>query len=132
MSIIRTGLILGATVMFLPVEERKQSQLANTASLTAQQTASFCERNPSTCATGSELWTLFLRKAEFGVELGAKLVREQLLSGAAPLRSGAPAASAPVETSVQAHAPAAAVVQAQQPRLERRATSQPDQAPRWR
>lgn len=79
MSIMRMGILLAAAVMMLPVEEKKQAQLASTASLTAERTATFCERNPTTCTTGQDMWALFLRKAEFGMELASKLVREQFL-----------------------------------------------------
>ncbi len=130
MSIIRAGFVLAAAVMLLPVEEKKQAQLASTASLTAERTASFCERNPSTCATGNDLWALFLRKAEFGVELGAKLLREQLLRGTAEPQ--AIPASAPAE----ARAPAAVPALPQQARVEpvqQRRTAYPmDHPPKWR
>ena len=78
MSIIKTGLLLAVVVMLLPVDERKQVELAGTVSSAAEQTAGFCDRNPSTCGAGRELWALFVRKAEYAMELGAKLLREQL------------------------------------------------------
>src|SRR5262245_50006534 len=99
MSLIRTGILLAVGVMLLPVEERKQAQFTSAASRAVEETATFCERNPSTCAAGSELWALFLRKAEFGLELGARLVREQLF--------GAPATGAQTAERRQArHEPA--------------------------
>lgn len=78
MSLIRTGLVLAAVIMVLPTEEKKQAELTSAAARGAEQTATFCERNPSTCGAGRELWALFLRKAEFGMELAAGLVRDQL------------------------------------------------------
>lgn len=81
MSIIKTGIILAIAVMLLPADERKQTELAGMASQTAERTVTFCQRNPSTCAAGAEMWQLFLRKAEFGMELAAGLVREQLGRG---------------------------------------------------
>ncbi len=80
MSILRTGIILAGAIMLLPVDDRKQSEFTAAASSSAERTASFCSRNPSTCDAGRDLWALFVRKAEYGVELGARLVREQLLA----------------------------------------------------
>ena len=87
MSLLRTGILLAVGVMLLPVEDRKQVELTQTARRAAEETATFCQRNPSTCAAGSEIWALFLRKAEFGLELGARLLREQL-TGALATESG--------------------------------------------
>jgi hypothetical protein len=89
MSLLRTGILLVVGVMLLPVEDRKQVELTQTARRAAEETATFCERNPSTCAAGSELWALFLRKAEFGLELGARLLREQLTGATESGRQGA-------------------------------------------
>jgi hypothetical protein len=148
MSIFKAGIVLVAAIMLLPVEEKNQAQLASTASHTAERTASFCERNPSTCATGRDLWAVFLRKAEFGMELGARLLREHLLRASeeqkpAPTapseRKAAAAALAPV-TSVTPATPMAPVapVAAQPSRLElpppasRRTNYTMDHPSRWR
>jgi hypothetical protein len=103
MSIFKTTVLLAAVVMLLPAEEKSQTQLASTASRTAERAATYCERNPSTCATGRDVWALFVRKAEYGLELGAGLLREHLLRGAADEAPQQPAAmptpaSAPVPT----------------------------------
>jgi hypothetical protein len=81
MSLIRAALILGAAVMLLPVDEKKQAAFSATATKAAAETATFCERNVHTCGAGRELWSLFLYKAEYGMELGARLVRDQFLRG---------------------------------------------------
>ena len=78
MSIIRTGLVLAAVIMLLPADHTKQAELQGAAATTVEKTVSFCQRNPATCDAGSELWALFLQKAEFGMELAAGLVRAQL------------------------------------------------------
>lgn len=109
MSISKSALLLAAAVMLLPMEESKQTQLATAASQTAERSATFCERNPSTCAAGRDLWAVFLRKAEFGMELGARLVREQMQRG-----SSEPAVmQSPVPARVQAAVPAAVRVNVQ-------------------
>ncbi|MGE0626319.1 MAG: DUF5330 domain-containing protein [Hyphomicrobiaceae bacterium] len=78
MSIIRTGILLGAAIMLLPADAQKQSELKDVAQTTVSQTMTFCERNPATCQTGNELWALFLHKAEFGMELASNVIRDQL------------------------------------------------------
>lgn len=96
MGLIRTGLVLAAVVMVLPVDERSQSELTASASRAVGQTATYCERNPVTCATGRDAWALFLRKAEYAVELAARLAREQLARALAPPQpEPAAAANAP-------------------------------------
>ncbi len=129
MSIIRAGIVVAAAVMLLPVEEKKQAQLASTASLTAERTVSFCDRNPSTCAAGNDLWALFLRKAEFGMELGATLLREQLLRGMGEPQSVA----APADVRAPAAAVPALPQQARvEPAQQRRAAYPMDHPPKWR
>ena len=129
MSIMRTGILLAAAVMMLPVEENKQAQLVSTASLTAERTATFCERNPTTCAAGQEMWALFLRKAEFGMELASKLAREQFLRAMAEPQAKPRAA---MEEKSAAFVPAlprqARTEAARQPRV----AYPMDHPPRWR
>jgi hypothetical protein len=90
MSLIRSCLIISAAIMLLPLDEKKQTDFAATASHTAQETASYCERNPATCQAGRELWSTFVRKAEYGMELGARLAREQFLRAMTESREQAP------------------------------------------
>ena len=137
MSLIRTGIILAAVVMLLPSEEKKQVEFASTAALTAQQTASFCDRNPSTCATGRDAWALFLRKAEYGMELGSRLLREQLVRGmsgdSTPVTP--PQLPAHMMTPPAQHVRVEPLPPATAPRPEpaaRRSAYQMDNAPRWR
>ena len=78
MSLLRTAFILAAVVMLLPTDEKKQQEVVGVAGAAVERTVTFCERNPGTCAAGRELWGTFLRKAEFGMELASKLVREQM------------------------------------------------------
>ena len=150
MSIVKTGLFLAAVVMLLPLDERKPAGGATTASIAAAATAAepndaFCDRNPSTCATGRELWVLFARKAEYGMELGSKLLREQLVrSLSEPQVHTQPQAAAVMPSGLHLPPPAPS----RQPATERQAirfeparsdaTPQPrtglaaDQPTRWR
>ena len=123
--------------MLLPAEEKKQAEFATTATRTAEQTAAFCDRNPSTCATGRDAWALFLRKAEYGMELGARLLREQLVRGLSGDNTPASPAQPPAIPQVP-QAQQARIEPLQQPaavRAEpapRRSAYQTDNAPRWR
>lgn len=121
--------------MLLPAEEKKQAAFSTTVARTAEQTASFCDRNPSTCATGRDAWALFQRKAEYGMELGARLLREQLVRGLSGDNSPATPAQPPVnpQTSTQ-HVrvdPLPLAATRMEP-ASRRSTNQMDNAPRWR
>lgn len=148
MSIFKTAIVLVAAIMLLPVEEKNQAKLASTASHTAERTTSFCERNPSTCAAGRDLWAVFLRKAEFGLELSARLMREHLLratddqrpvpaalpehrgAAVAPLR-GAPITPAPPVAAVATAAPQPSRLELPQP-PSRRTNYSMDHPSRWR
>lgn len=128
-----------AVIMLLPVEEKKQVQLAASASHTAERTATFCERNPSTCANGRDLWALFLQKAEFGLELGSRLLREYLLRSATESRPEQPVGNQPSTVAAPlAQASPAAHASSHPSRLElppppsRRTNYTMDHPSRWR
>jgi hypothetical protein len=127
--------------MLLPVEDKKQNDFAATASSTAERTASFCSRNPSTCDTGRDLWTLFVRKAEYGMELGARLVREQLIHAttepAEPMqnnkRQSPLPALAPSQPSQPVRIEPASTATTRQDQPQARRTAYPmDNPSRWR
>ena len=148
MSLIRTVILLSAAVMLLPTEKKDQAEFSTTAARTAEQTATFCDRNPSTCASGRDIWGLFLRKAEYGVELGARLLRQQLLGG--PANEPQPAQTPHVQSAQPAlpqgqppirlePALGSALTSPQVPPLPpaqapapRRSAQQIEQPPRWR
>ena len=95
MSIFRKIIIVGVLVMLLPVDDKKQAQLSATASRAAAETATFCQRNVDTCATGRELWELFVQKAEYGIDLGARLVRAEIARSSNGERRSTAAAAIP-------------------------------------
>ena len=78
MSLIRIAVVLSVVIMLLPTDEKRQADVAGVAGATFERTVTFCERNPSTCSASREMWATFVRKAEFGIELAAKLAREHL------------------------------------------------------
>jgi len=78
MSLFRLVFVACLVILVLPIDTGRQSDLLTATRTGAQTAATFCERNPNTCAAGRELWSMFLRKAEFGIELAAQLARSAL------------------------------------------------------
>jgi hypothetical protein len=73
MFLIRVAFWLGLVVLLLPTDERQQARLYSSVSAAVERVTTFCDRNPKVCATGAELWTAFLKKAEFGARLAIDL-----------------------------------------------------------
>lgn len=82
MSLIRTAAILSVVVMLLPTDQARQAQLAATASSTLTKAMTFCDRNGPLCATAADGWAVFVHKAEFGMDLAGRMVREAMASRA--------------------------------------------------
>lgn len=78
MFLVRAAFVLGVVIMLLPTDEAQQAKMAGTAGSAAERAATFCERNPATCAAGAELWALFLKKAEFGAHLAGNMVQDYM------------------------------------------------------
>jgi hypothetical protein len=74
MFLIRMAFWVGRAVLLLPTDERQQARLYNTAAVTVERVATFCDRNAQTCATGADLWATFLKKAEFGGRMAVELI----------------------------------------------------------
>ncbi len=131
MSLFRTGFVVVVAIMLLPTDKQKQSELHTTASSTMERTMTFCERNPATCQAGSEMWTLFVNKAEFGMELAANLIRQQLAQQF-PARQSAPQlAPAPVQSQPIGGSAVPANSTASQP-FARQTLTTNDRQPVWR
>jgi hypothetical protein len=78
MSLFRLAFVACLAIILLPVDTSRQRDFGTATRTGAETAANFCQRNPNTCAAGRELWSMFLRKAEFGVELAAQLARSAL------------------------------------------------------
>ena len=78
MSLFRTAIVLSVGVMLLPTDERRQAELTGAVGAAVERGMTFCERNPAACAAGHEVWTTFLRKAEYGVSLASRIARDQM------------------------------------------------------
>jgi hypothetical protein len=92
MSLFRLLFWLAIIVLLLPTEGQRQEQVIGTATAAFERAVTFCDRNPGTCAEASHLWTTLVRKAEFGIDLAARLIREKMSNaaqtGAAPTQAG--------------------------------------------
>ena len=103
MFLFRIVFWLGLAVLLLPTEENQQARLYETASATVERIATFCDRNPKTCAAGAEFWSTFVKKAEFGARVAADLItsRGQRSEGTAQTSTPRPSGAAePRPTSV--------------------------------
>jgi Family of unknown function (DUF5330) len=77
MSLIKTAFWLGLVVLILPTDQQQQAKLMNTASAAVERASTFCDRNASTCAMGAQVWTTFVRKAEFGFHMAMDLINKR-------------------------------------------------------
>ena len=75
--LFRLVVLIAVAVLLLPTDERKQSELYGTARYALERTITFCDRNAALCESGRDMWAVFVRKAEFGLELVTKLARGQ-------------------------------------------------------
>ncbi|MEQ1611290.1 MAG: DUF5330 domain-containing protein [Hyphomicrobiaceae bacterium] len=78
MFILRAAFGLAVVVMLLPTDEAQQAKVAGSAGAAVERAASYCERNPATCAAGAELWATFLKKAEFGAKLAGNMIQDYM------------------------------------------------------
>ena len=78
MSFFRTIVVIGVAVCLLPSDTGSRSDLAHRASHIGAETATFCQRNPNTCAAGVELSQAFLEKAQYAAELASQAPRSYM------------------------------------------------------
>jgi hypothetical protein len=69
MSLLRLAFWLALIVMLLPTDAQQQARFADFANQAMGRVSTFCDRNSRTCGVGSDAWSTFLSKAEFGVRL---------------------------------------------------------------
>lgn len=98
MGILRLGVIAAVGVALLPSDSEQQEILYNRAALAAHWTMTFCDRNPQTCTTASDVWGGFRKKAQFGARLAYDTVMEQLASTDTTENAAAPLPKRPLET----------------------------------
>lgn len=77
MGLLRIATVIAVGVALLPSDREQQQHIYERAGATAHWVVTFCDRNGPTCEKGSELWSQFLAKAEFGAKLAYDMMRER-------------------------------------------------------
>lgn len=77
MRLLRIAAVIAVGVALLPSDREGQQRIYERAGATAHWVVTFCDRNGPTCEKGSELWSQFLAKAEFGAKLAYDMMRER-------------------------------------------------------
>ena len=67
--LIRTAFWLTIIVLLLPTDEQQRSEVYGTAQAAVHDVATFCDRNPETCARGKDAFGVFVQKAQFGARM---------------------------------------------------------------
>lgn len=81
MGLLRIATFAAIGIALLPSDKEQQRRLYDRAGATANWVVTFCDRNAAACAKGSELWSQFVAKAEFGAKLAYDMARERAASG---------------------------------------------------
>jgi hypothetical protein len=103
MSLLRLAFWLALLVLLLPTDAQQQARFSNFASNAMQRLTTFCDRNGTTCTVGDQVWTTFLKKAEFGV----RLVGDLLGAGGRQLADTVPQRQGPGQVPQQPPGPGA-------------------------
>jgi hypothetical protein len=79
--LIRTAFWLMIIVLLLPTDDKQRSEVYGTAQAAVNDVASFCDRNPETCARGKDAFGVFVQKAEFGARMLMDLINGRTETG---------------------------------------------------
>jgi hypothetical protein len=74
MFLIRTAFWLMIIVLLLPTDDQQRSEVYGTAQAAVNDVATFCDRNPETCAKGKDAFGVLVQKAQFGARMLIDLV----------------------------------------------------------
>jgi uncharacterized protein DUF5330 len=107
--LIRTAFWLMIIVLLLPTDAQQRSEVYGTAQAAVNDVATFCDRNPETCARGKDAFSVFVQKAQFGARMLMDLINGRTESGeeeapSSEARSLFEPASFDVSASQAAHA----------------------------
>ena len=80
--LIKTAFWLTILVLLLPTDEQQRTQIYGTAQAAVQDVTTFCDRNPTTCATGRDAFHVLVQKAQYGARMLMDMVSDQPMSGA--------------------------------------------------
>jgi hypothetical protein len=124
MFLIKTAFWLTVLILLLPTDEQQRSQIYGTAQAAVNDVTTFCDRNPATCDSGQEAFTVLVQKAQYGAALLMDLMSGEEGEASASLPS------APVVRSVKTEFVApAAETDGSGPALWERADSQDTLSP---
>ena len=74
MSLLRLAFWLAVVVYLLPSDPQQQARLRATVMSVMGRGTAFCNRGDRSCVEGGDVWTTFVRKAEFGVRLVGDII----------------------------------------------------------
>ena len=77
MFLIRTAFWLMVIILLLPTDDRQRSEVYGTAEAAVKDVATFCDRNPETCAKGKDAFSLFMQKAQFGARMLMDFIKDE-------------------------------------------------------
>jgi hypothetical protein len=83
MFLIKAAFWLTILLLLLPTDGQQQNQVYGTAEAAVKDVASFCERNPETCATGKNAFDVLVQKAQFGARMLMDLIKGDARTGQA-------------------------------------------------
>ncbi len=73
MSILRIGILAAIVIAVLPSDKEQQARLYDRAAGAVHWTATFCDRNGTTCDRAADLWSAFVQKAQFGAQMAYEM-----------------------------------------------------------
>jgi hypothetical protein len=79
--LLRTAFWLMIIVLLLPTDERQRSEVYGTAQAAVHDLATFCDRNPETCAKGKDAFGVLVQKAQFGARMLIDLINGTKTAG---------------------------------------------------
>lgn len=75
--LIRMAFWLMIIVLLLPTDAQQRSDVYGTAQAAVHDVATFCDRNPETCARGKDAFSVLVQKAQFGARMLMDLIMDQ-------------------------------------------------------
>ena len=79
--LLRTAFWLMIIVLLLPTDERQRSEVYGTAQAAVHDLATFCDRNPESCAKGKDAFGVLVQKSQFGARMLIDLVNGTKCAG---------------------------------------------------
>jgi len=79
--LIRTAFWLMIIVLLLPTDAQQRSEVYGTAQAAVNDVATFCDRNPESCARGKDAFGVFVQKAQFGARMLMDLINGRTETG---------------------------------------------------